>query len=103
MTNINYELIDTTAPAPEQEPERQRYFIAKCREIIKERELEIGRKLTFYDQTFGCQMNFKDSEKLNGILEDIGYVKADTEKADFVYYNTCTVRENANVRVYGSC
>ena len=99
--NINYELIDTTAPAPEQEPERQRYFIAKCREIIKERELEIGRKLTFYDQTFGCQMNFKDSEKLNGILEDIGYVKADTEKADFVYYNTCTVRENANVRVYG--
>ena len=101
MTNINYELIDTTAPAPEQESERQRYFIAKCREIIKERELEIGRKLTFYDQTFGCQMNFKDSEKLNGILEDIGYVKADTEKADFVYYNTCTVRENANVRVYG--
>ena len=101
MTNINYELIDTTAPAPEKEPERQRYFIAKCREIIKERELEIGRKLTFYDQTFGCQMNFKDSEKLNGILEDIGYVKADTEKADFVYYNTCTVRENANVRVYG--
>ena len=101
MTNINYELIDTTAPAPEQEPERQRYFIAKCREIIKERELEIGRKLTFYDQTCGCQMNFKDSEKLNGILEDIGYVKADTEKADFVYYNTCTVRENANVRVYG--
>ena len=101
MTNINYELIDTPAPAPEQEPERQRYFIAKCREIIKERELEIGRMLTFYDQTFGCQMNFKDSEKLNGILEDIGYVKADTEKADFVYYNTCTVRENANVRVYG--
>ena len=101
MTNINYELIDTTAPAPEQEPERQRYFIAKCREIIKEKEMELGRKLTFYDQTFGCQMNFKDSEKLNGILEDIGYVKADTEKADFVYYNTCTVRENANVRVYG--
>ena len=63
--------------------------------------MELGRKLTFYDQTFGCQMNFKDSEKLNGILEDIGYVKADTEKADFVYYNTCTVRENANVRVYG--
>lgn len=99
--NINYELIDTTAPAPEKEPERQRYFIAKCRKIIKEKEMELGRKLTFYDQTFGCQMNFKDSEKLNGILEDIGYVKADTEKADFVYYNTCTVRENANVRVYG--
>ena len=46
-------------------------------------------------------MNFKDSEKLNGILEEIGYVPAASENADFVYYNTCTVRENANVRVYG--
>ena len=48
--NINYELIDTTAPAPEKEPERQRYFIAKCREIIKEKEMELGRKLTFIRQ-----------------------------------------------------
>ena len=43
--------------------------------------MALGRKLTFYDQTFGCQMNFKDSEKLNGILEEIGYVKADSENA----------------------
>ena len=85
MTNINYELIDTTAPAPEQEPERQRYFIAKCREIIKERELEIGRKLTFYDQTFGCQMNARDSEKLSRYSG--GYRLCGSgpdEKADFV-------------------
>lgn len=87
--------------APDKEPERQRYFIARCRELIEQKERELGRKLTFYDQTFGCQMNFKDSEKLNGILEEIGYVKAETEDADFVYYNTCTVRENANIRVYG--
>ncbi|MDO5146256.1 MAG: tRNA (N6-isopentenyl adenosine(37)-C2)-methylthiotransferase MiaB [Eubacteriales bacterium] len=87
--------------APEEEPARQRFFIKKCRELLQKREQELGRKLTFHDQTFGCQMNFKDSEKLNGILEEIGYVPVNSEDADFVYYNTCTVRENANVRVYG--
>ena len=99
--NINYDEININGPAPKEEPERQRYFIAKCRDLLKRRENELGRKLTFFDQTFGCQMNFKDSEKLNGILEEIGYVPTDSENADFVYYNTCTVRENANVRVYG--
>ena len=46
-------------------------------------------------------MNARDSEKLTGILEKIGYTMIDSEKADFVIYNTCTVRENANMRVYG--
>lgn len=45
--NINYELIDTTAPAPEKEPERQRYFIAKCREIIKEKKWSLDVSLHF--------------------------------------------------------
>ena len=51
--------------------------------------------------TFGCQMNAKDSEKLLGILESIGYRAVETEDADLVLYNTCTVRENANQRLYG--
>ena len=47
-------------------------------------------------------MNSRDSEKLLGILEKVGYAEeTDEEKADFVIYNTCTVRENANLRVYG--
>ena len=46
-------------------------------------------------------MNARDSEKLRGILRKIGYGEASEEKADFVIYNTCTVRENANTRVYG--
>ena len=46
-------------------------------------------------------MNARDSEKLVGILEQAGYEKSDSEEADFVLYNTCTVRENANLRVYG--
>lgn len=100
MDNMN-DNININDNIPVEEPMRQQYFITKCRDILKEKEKKLGRKLTFFDQTFGCQMNFKDSEKLNGILEEIGYVPSKTENADFVYYNTCTVRENANIRVYG--
>ena len=46
-------------------------------------------------------MNARDSEKLVGVLENIGYVEKQDEDADFVIFNTCTVRENANHRVYG--
>ena len=56
---------------------------------------------TFKVVTFGCQMNARDSEKLTAILEQIGYREAENEDADFVLYNTCTVRENANLKVYG--
>ena len=88
--------------APINEPERQYYYIKKARTYVEKIVEEIGRPLTFCVTTFGCQMNARDSEKLVGILEQIGYVEeADEEKADFVIFNTCTVRENANMRVYG--
>ena len=69
--------------------------------LVKELEASAGRKLTYYVKTFGCQMNGRDSEKIVGILEEAGYVEAESEQADFVIYNTCTVRENANNKVYG--
>ena len=100
-TNIDFENIDLTQPIPETEPQRQYYYIAKCRQHVQRLSNEAGRELTYCIQTFGCQMNSRDSEKLAGILETIGYVPSDDEKADFVIYNTCTVRENANQRVYG--
>ena len=87
--------------APEAEPERQYYFMDRARQLLREKIRQAGRPLTFCVVTFGCQMNARDSEKLKGILERIGYVKAQGEEADFVIYNTCTVRENANLRVYG--
>lgn len=102
MNTIDYTAIDLSKEAPQAEPERQYYFIAKARAYLKKQSDEAGRPLTFCVTTFGCQMNARDSEKLSGILEQIGYVEeADEEKADFVIYNTCTVRENANQRVYG--
>jgi tRNA-2-methylthio-N6-dimethylallyladenosine synthase len=105
MTDIYLEetlkQIDETGAAPIKEPMRQYYFIKKLRKLIAERTAEAGHPLTYNIQTFGCQMNAKDSEKLAGILKSVGYVETDTEKADFVLYNTCTVRENANTKVYG--
>lgn len=83
------------------ETEKQAFYIAKCKEIISNREKELGRKLKACVATFGCQMNFKDSEKLIGILNEIGYEETEDEHADLVLYNTCTVRENANLKIYG--
>lgn len=52
--------------------------------------------------TYGCQMNEHDSEKISWLLEDLGYVWTDTkENSDFIVYNTCLVRENAELKVYG--
>lgn len=95
------EEIDITKPAPTQEPMRQYYYIRKCREIVQEESKKLGRPLTARTVTFGCQMNARDSEKIVGILEEIGYQIVEDEKADFIIYNTCTVRENANLKVYG--
>ena len=83
------------------EAERQYYYMGQCRQWVEEQKAKLGRPLTASVVTFGCQMNARDSEKLRGILENIGYEMIDSEKADFVIYNTCTVRENANLRVYG--
>ena len=92
---------DLTLPPPEREPQRQYYFIKKCREIVKKKSEELGRPLYACSVCMGCQMNARDSEKLRGILRKIGYAETDSEEADFVIYNTCTVRENANLNVYG--
>ena len=83
------------------ETKRQYEFMEKAKEYVKKQSEELGRPLTYCVTTFGCQMKARDSEKLTGILEEVGYVAAEDEKADFVIYNTCTVRENANLRVYG--
>lgn len=66
---------------------------------------EINKELTktFSIKTFGCQMNENDSEKLSGMLKAMGYtVEDDVYKAGLVILNTCSVRENADVRVFGN-
>lgn len=108
--------------APEQEPQRQSYYMQVVRGLLQARfqeQVDSGEALLRYGPdrlrvlqekqavgyahiaTFGCQMNARDSEKLLGILEQVGYLETDSEDADFVLYNTCTVRDNANQKVYG--
>ena len=61
-----------------------------------------GQVMTYRITTLGCQMNAHDSEKLAGILSDAGFTEAGREEdADLVLYNTCCVRENAELKVYG--
>ena len=61
---------------------------------------ESGRG-SYWITTFGCQMNKADSERMAGILESMGYCEAQAElEADLVLYNTCTIRDNAEQKVY---
>lgn len=101
MPMTDYDNIDLYALPPDTEPLRQQYYIAKCRKWVQGMSASLGRPLTCFISTFGCQMNAHDSEKLLGILLKSGFVEAHGEEADFVLYNTCTVRDNANQRVYG--
>lgn len=83
------------------EKEKQLHFMEQAKELVTEYGNRIGHKPTCAVITFGCQMNARDSEKLAGILEQTGFTLIEEESADFVIYNTCTVRDNANQRVYG--
>jgi tRNA-2-methylthio-N6-dimethylallyladenosine synthase len=57
----------------------------------------------YYIHTYGCQMNIHESEKIAGILEQLGYIYTPDDKtADIVVFNTCCIRENAEDRIYGN-
>ncbi|MCR5773583.1 MAG: tRNA (N6-isopentenyl adenosine(37)-C2)-methylthiotransferase MiaB [Lachnospiraceae bacterium] len=80
----------------EAESKRQRDYIDKVRETVE------GKGLKYLVVTFGCQMNERDSEKIAGALREMGYEQAFREEdADIIVYNTCTVRDNADKRLYG--
>ena len=98
---IEWDNINIESEPPMEEPQRQYYFMAKCRQYTEQFKAEHGRVPMAHVQNYGCQMNARDSEKLTGILEAMGYEIIDSEEADFVIYNTCTVRENANNKVWG--
>lgn len=68
----------------------------KLKKYIRENELR------YHIETYGCQMNEHDSEKIAGVLEELGFVPAAEKKADLIIFNTCCVREHAEARVYGN-
>ena len=80
----------------EDEMTRQEAFM----HMMREKNPEADKKFSI--STFGCQMNENDSEKLAGMLESMGYKQANSpEESDLILYNTCCVRENAELKVYG--
>ncbi|HIU88254.1 MAG TPA: tRNA (N6-isopentenyl adenosine(37)-C2)-methylthiotransferase MiaB [Candidatus Avilachnospira avistercoris] len=117
MGNINikntYKTADPKQDIPNTEPVRQYYFIDKLKERLRaetcykkpendDHAAGSSHGLKYSVVTFGCQMNARDSEKLCGILEAIGYAETEDElSADLVIFNTCTIRENANEHLYG--
>lgn len=63
----------------------------------------MDKKLKYFIETWGCQMNEEDSEKLSGGLKPLGHVRTESrEEADIIVYNTCCVRENAEQKVDGN-
>ena len=87
---------ETAGVVSPEEMERQRGFTEEIRQMI-------SRPEKYYVVTYGCQMNAHDSEKLAGMLEEMGMKAAENrEDADFVIFNTCCVRENAERRALGN-
>ena len=86
----------TAVTVTPEEMERQKAFTEEIRQMPQRPE-------SFYVVTYGCQMNAHDSEKLAGMLKEMGIREADNrEEADFVIFNTCCVRENAERRALGN-
>lgn len=82
-----------------QESKIQLEYINKCTELVKEK---YEKAPAFFIQNAGCQMNSLQTETVAGIVKRMGYTEVSREEdADVVIYNTCTVRENANLKIYG--
>lgn len=78
------------------EIQKQKEYIKKVKEINK------GKSLKYYILTMGCQLNENDSEKLIGMVENMGYSESkDLNDANLYLINTCCVRENAEEKVFG--
>ena len=82
-----------------QESKIQLEYINKCTELVKEK---YKKAPAFFIQNAGCQMNSLQTDTVAGIVKRMGYTEVSREEdADVVIYNTCTVRENANLKIYG--
>lgn len=80
----------------ENEINKQKEYIEKVKKINE------NKKLKYNILTMGCQLNENDSEKLSGMLEEMGYTKTENPKdADLSLFNTCCVRENAEDKLFG--
>ena len=86
---------------PQEELDKQKEYMNLVRTVISSRYPTDAPKA--FVHTYGCQGNVADSEKILGMLKEMGYDFCDTaEDADLVLYNTCAIREHAEDRVFGN-
>ena len=78
----------------EQEINEQKEYIQKLTALVSNKK--------YYLMTMGCQLNESESEKISGMVEEMGYTKTENqEEADLVIFNTCCIRENAEEKLFG--
>ena len=86
---------------PQEELDKQKEYMSLVRTVISSRYPNEAPKA--FVHTYGCQGNVADSEKILGMLKEMGYEFCDSaENADLVLYNTCAIREHAEDRVFGN-
>eukprot|EP00878_Enallax_costatus_P014502 GHUV01015168.1.p1 GENE.GHUV01015168.1~~GHUV01015168.1.p1 ORF type:complete len:376 (+),score=81.61 GHUV01015168.1:58-1185(+) len=86
------------------ELEQSKYCGGEGRVLVREAPANVAKNgKRYHIHTFGCQMNLADSERMAGVLESVGYeCSEDPAKADVLIYNTCSIREKAEVKVYSA-
>lgn len=90
-----------TVLVSEQELNKQKEYSHMVNSVLNSRFATNSPKA--YTHTYGCQGNIADSQRINGMLEEMGYeFTDDVEQADLILYNTCAVREHAEDRVFGN-
>lgn len=91
-----------TVKVTAEEIAKQYKYIDEVKDYIQKLITQTGKPMLYYIETFGCQMNENDSERLSGMLSEMGYSESSNRKeSDLVIFNTCCVRENAEQKVYG--
>lgn len=92
----------TTVPA-QTAIDRQHFYREKIRQCQDQYRNETGFARRYFIETYGCQLNENDSEYLSGLLDDMGYIPADSQRdADLIILNTCSIREHAASRLFGN-
>ena len=85
-----------------EEMEEQRAFMLKIKEICNNKASHSGSAPLAITETYGCQQNENDTERIRGMLKECGFeFTEDQNVADLIIYNTCAVRENAEQKVFG--
>src|ERR1035437_8737616 len=102
VLNENEVFFLTTVVLRPEDLAAQKDFADKLSLSFGEEAKKRGYEFTYNIHTYGCQLNESDSEKLSGILKSLSFVQAGSDDTHLVVFNTCSIRENAQDRLFGN-